>query len=47
MADELATEERAPQRRSLHAERRPVILAVDDDPSVLAAVVARPAARLR
>src|SRR5580765_7306219 len=37
MADELATQERA-RTEEAATERRPVILSVDDDPSVLAAV---------
>ena len=38
MADELSVQEQARDSETTAPERRPVILAVDDDPSVLAAV---------
>ena len=38
MADDAATQERSREAEAVAPERRPVILAVDDDPSVLAAV---------
>src|SRR3954468_5565513 len=38
MADDAATQERSRETEAVAPERRPVILAVDDDPSVLAAV---------